>query len=43
MTALRKEIETAIYDMLDDADPSGANSTRMKDLFRPMSDKQFYQ
>lgn len=43
MTALRKEIETAIYDMLDDADPSGANSTRMKELFRPMSDKQFYQ
>ena len=40
---LRKEIETAIYEMLDDADPSGANTARMKNLFSPMSDKQFYQ
>lgn len=42
MTSLRKEIETDIYEMLDDLDPSGANTERMKEFFKPMSDKQFF-
>lgn len=40
--SLRKEIENDIYEMLDDADPSGANSNRMREFFKPMSDQQFY-
>lgn len=40
---LRREIEADIYNMLDDADPSGLNTTRMKNLFTKMSDKEFFQ
>lgn len=41
--SLRKEIENDIFEMLDDADPSGANTERMREFFRPMSDQQFYR
>ena len=41
--SLRTQIEADIYEMLDDADPSGANTERMRELFKPMNDKQFYQ
>lgn len=40
--SLRNEIETAIYTMLDDADPSGSNTERMKTFLSEMNDKQFY-
>lgn len=40
--SLRNEIETAIYTMLDDADPSGSNTERMKTFLSAMNDKQFY-
>ena len=41
--SLRKEIETDIYEMLDDLDPSGENTKRMKAFFGTMSDTAFYR
>ena len=41
--SLRKEIEADIYEMLDDADPSGANTERMRAWFATMDDKKFYK
>lgn len=42
--SLRKEIEQEIYDMLDSADPSGANTERMRSFFSNMKDdREFYR
>ena len=41
--SLRKEIEADIYEMLDDADPSGANTERMRQFFSSMDDRAFYK
>lgn len=41
--SLRTEIEKDIYEMLNDADPSGENTKRMKELFQQMNDLQFYR
>ena len=41
--SLRKEIEADIYALMDDVDPSGENTKRMKEFFSQMNDKQFYQ
>lgn len=42
--SLRKEIEQDIYEMLDNADPSGANTERMRALFTSMkTDTEFYR
>lgn len=41
--SLRKEIETDIYELLDDMDPSGKNTKRMRDFLNQMDDKRFYQ
>ncbi len=40
--SLRKEIETDVFTLLDDMDPSGKNTKRMKDFLSKMSDKEFY-
>lgn len=37
----RKEIEKLIYDTYDALDPSGTNTNKMKNMFEPMTDKQF--
>ena len=39
----RTELEKDLYDWLDDMDPSGKNTTRMKNFLVKMSDKEFYQ
>ena len=39
----RKEFEKELYEFLDDMDPSGKNTERMKSFLSPMSDKKFYQ
>lgn len=39
----RTELEEEIYTFIDDLDPSGKNSERMKQLFKKMDDKHFYQ
>lgn len=41
--SLRAEIEQDIYEFVDDMDPSGKNTARMKDLFRPMSNDEFFK
>lgn len=41
--SLRTELETDLYDFLDECDPSGKNTERLKSYLAPMSDKQFYQ
>ncbi|MCM1230217.1 MAG: hypothetical protein NC489_08790 [Ruminococcus flavefaciens] len=41
--SLRKEIEADIYGLLDDMDPSGKNTTRMKNFLNQMDDKEFYK
>ena len=37
----RKQIEQLIYDTFDAIDPSGSNTLKYKNLFSPMSDKEF--
>ena len=37
----RKDIEQLIYDTFDAIDPSGSNTLKYKNLFAPMSDKEF--
>lgn len=39
----RKALEAEIYELMDDLDPSGKNSERMKKMFTQMDDKKFYQ
>ena len=41
--SVRTDLEKEIYELLDDMDPSGKNTTRMKDFLKPMSDKEFYK
>ena len=41
MIPLRKELETYLYDLLDDMDPSGRNTARMRGFLQPMADKEF--
>lgn len=40
---LRKEIETDICGLIDDMDPSGKNTDRMKNYFKTMDDYTFYE
>jgi len=40
---LRKDIESDIYALLDDMDPSGKNTDRMRSFFKTMDDKTFYK
>lgn len=39
--AVRKELEKYMYDLMDDMDPTGKNTERMKGFLGPMSDKEF--
>lgn len=39
----RTELESEIYELMDDMDPSGKNTSRMKKLFQKMSDHEFYR
>lgn len=42
--SLRTEIENEIYELMDDLDPSGKNTERMKQLFKSFKDdKAFYR
>lgn len=41
--SLRTEIEHDIFELLDDMDPSGKNTTRMKNFLKQMDDKEFYK
>lgn len=41
--ALRKEIEDDLYDLIDDMDPSGKNTIRMKNFLSQKNDKEFFQ
>lgn len=40
--SLRTEIEQDFYSFLDDCDPSGKNTERLKAFFAPMDNKQFF-
>ena len=40
--SLRSDIEKDIYAVIDEMDPSGKNTKRLRDYFKTMSDKQFY-
>lgn len=40
---LRKEIENDIYQLMDDMDPSGVNTARMREFFGTMDDDAFYK
>ena len=39
----RTQIEKEMYEFLDDMDPSGKNTERLKKFFKTMDDKQFYK
>ena len=39
----RSNIEREMYEFLDDMDPSGKNTERLKSFFKTMDDKQFYK
>ena len=39
----RTELEEEIYSFIDDLDPSGKNTERMRKLFKSMDDKHFYR
>ena len=41
--SVRKDLERDLYAFLDDMDPSGRNTKRMKEFLSKMSDKAFYQ
>lgn len=41
--SVRKALEQDIYEFLDDLDPSGKNTERMRTFFLKMSDAQFYR
>ena len=41
--SLRKELESEIYTFMDDMDPSGKNTDRLKRMFTKMNDQQFYR
>ena len=41
--SVRKDLERDLYAFLDDMDPSGRNTKRMKGFLSKMSDKAFYQ
>lgn len=42
-TSIRKELESEMYELMDDLDPSGKNTERLKKMFIKMDDKQFYR
>ena len=42
-SGLRREVEDYVYELLDDMDPSGKNSTRMREFLGPMTDGEFYR
>ena len=39
----RTQIEKEMYEFLDDMDPSGKNTERLRKFFKTMDDKQFYK
>ena len=39
----RSELEKEIYELMDDMDPSGKNTERIRLFFKGMDDKKFYQ
>ena len=41
--SVRTDLEKEIYELLDVMDPSGKNTTRMRNFLKPMTDKQFYK
>ena len=41
--SVRKDLEAELFSFLDDCDPSGKNTARLKSYLKPMSDKQFYE
>ena len=41
--SVRKDLEAELFSFLDDCDPSGKNTERLKSYLKPMSDKQFYE
>lgn len=41
--SLRTDIERDVYEFIDDMDPSGKNTERMRQLFMGMDDKAFYK
>lgn len=41
--SVRTELEHDIYDFLDDMDPSGKNTERMRNFLKPMDDMAFYR
>ena len=41
--SVRKDLEKEIYEFLDDLDPSGKNTERMRNFFMKMSDPEFYR
>lgn len=41
--SLRTELENDIYELLDDMDPTGKNTSRMRAFFATMDDKQFFR
>lgn len=43
MANLRKEIEGDIYSLIDDMDPSGKNTERMRNYLSAMDDRSFFQ
>lgn len=41
--SLRRDLESELYEFLDDMDPSGKNTERMKRMLSKMDDKKFYR
>ena len=41
--SVRTELEAEIYELLDDMDPSGRNTARMRNFLQAMDDRRFYQ
>lgn len=41
--SVRTENEQEIYDLLDDVDPSGKNTERVRSFFKSMGDRQWYE
>lgn len=41
--SVRTELEQELFSFLDDADPSGKNTERLRTFFKKMDDKEFYK
>lgn len=40
--SVRKDLEAELFSFLDDCDPSGKNTERLRSFLKPMTDKEFY-